>query len=884
MKDPKKQRLIIRSIILSITVVAAVFILWRTGIICWKFGQFFEKVSEWNSNQDDDQRSTLWPLLVSLIITMVGSLITTYVFLKEALDRTSDEKPFFRTVIQAYREKTMRYLWRYTFAALILIIAVMGLYMLLYFANLRFHAYIRIFIACLYAVGLCISLAILHRCIYIDRGLNKTAEKLLKERVSQNVDAGLQNKLDDLEKIGLFGENRVEWLQIDRDSSKKDYKDYIDAEKFIARFSEWEKLAMLLVEQKANPFDIQSLHKQIKTSLEKGIEIFHAQDSIESEDAKENQWKAGAYEKIQHCEQVLSLSKDIEAFLNAFLFLVECRNLLLVLFDTANNIQKENENEIINNAKSDEFEGKRLSNVFFYFLVGLSIEVFRVIPKIEVFFPSGRFVAANFYNTRIENSAFRSSLFQYAVFARTKINSSNFSISRFDHCEFFSADSRDCSFSNTELENCGFNEAIFDYVDFTGAVFTKCILSNTYLSNTILVNLVLNDITLDNVECVNSKLKGIQLHYEKVCPAFKNCNFSDSSLRDIQICYKEKLGIPNYTNNDLVVRQFFKFLHDEITQDKFYTENALQKFDYQQMHDLVKSFSTCSDLFFQLSKKRGEGKNATPTHSVWDSIKDSAIIPLEECVFNRTVMPEVRFYRTNLDQSVFCDAQMNNSVLFCVYMPGCIMNSANLRGTLMWAVAMQGVMLRDAILFKSFCKLVNFEDAALQSLHASESVLQYCSFSRSDCSCVDFTEARISDSTFRDAILKVAELTGAKFKNVIFDNSVANEMLASYTEFVKCSFLNADLAQSNFNYTTFQDCKFRLASFSNSTVTGVKFENCDFENGNFRGTCFIQAEFENCTNLSTEIFEGCRFVDCRFLKDNKYFKRQLKKQQGIMVL
>ena len=55
----------------------------------------------------DDQRSTLWPLLITLIATMLGSLITSYVFLKEALDRTSDEKTYYSVVIREYREKTM---------------------------------------------------------------------------------------------------------------------------------------------------------------------------------------------------------------------------------------------------------------------------------------------------------------------------------------------------------------------------------------------------------------------------------------------------------------------------------------------------------------------------------------------------------------------------------------------------------------------------------------------------------------------------------------------------------------------------------------------------------------------------------------------------------
>ena len=65
-----------------------------------------EQFSEINK-VDDDQRSTLWPLLITLIATMLGSLITSYVFLKEALDRTSDEKTYYSVVIREYREKKL---------------------------------------------------------------------------------------------------------------------------------------------------------------------------------------------------------------------------------------------------------------------------------------------------------------------------------------------------------------------------------------------------------------------------------------------------------------------------------------------------------------------------------------------------------------------------------------------------------------------------------------------------------------------------------------------------------------------------------------------------------------------------------------------------------
>ncbi len=80
-----------------------------------------------------DQHSVLWPLLLSIIVALLGSVITTYTFLKTSLDRTIDEKPYYRTVIKEYRENTMKRLWRNTVWVIALIILVIGFYILLYY-------------------------------------------------------------------------------------------------------------------------------------------------------------------------------------------------------------------------------------------------------------------------------------------------------------------------------------------------------------------------------------------------------------------------------------------------------------------------------------------------------------------------------------------------------------------------------------------------------------------------------------------------------------------------------------------------------------------------------------------------------------------------------
>ena len=143
-----------------------------------------EKFDEINKVYDD-QRSTLWPVLITLIATMLGSLITSYVFLKEALDRTSDEKTYYSVVIREYRDKTMRSLWLYMLTSIALMGIVIFLYSMFYFGHIRSRDEVRIILILLYGVCMIGSAWFLNKCIDIDRGLHKTADKLLKIQIAK---------------------------------------------------------------------------------------------------------------------------------------------------------------------------------------------------------------------------------------------------------------------------------------------------------------------------------------------------------------------------------------------------------------------------------------------------------------------------------------------------------------------------------------------------------------------------------------------------------------------------------------------------------------------------------------------------------------------------
>lgn len=823
---------------------------------------------------EDDQRSTLWPMLVSLIIAMIGSLITTYVFLKEALDRMSDERPYYRAVIQKYRSETRQLLWWYTIIGIAVIVAVVGLYAAFYFYNLHLSTLYQRLLIVLYCSVFGCSAFILRKCINIEKGLHKTAKMLLRRKINhekRKLSNVIVNKPFSDWNIDIDCAKAIQWLQIGRESN-----DYIDKKKFVARFSAWEKLMLLLLEQDSRCQNEHTQEEQLNASITNGIDIFHVHD-IEDKDAMSNGWYQDTYLYIRNYEEMLSETRRTERVGEIFSFLRECRNLLLVLADMDANVdgaKKVEKDPIVT-------EGQWLAERFQDFVFVLSVEIIRILPKIEIFFPSGQFVFANFYGVRFENSSFRSSAFKDSVFSRSKVNNSNFSVSRFENSEFFNVDSRNCSYSNAVFDKCRFKKALFEDVDFTGADLTDCCFAKATFHNSILASLKITNIGLEENEFIDSRLENIRLDYNQTnkLPVLQNCDFSRSNLIGIQFkC--DALG--NNGDDSPALKAFIECFREG---EDICLIQSDQKHRLDELVKRVKSYVFTKNPYAKLAKKQraGEVQNLQ-VHPVWSHIGEKTVVAMNESVFHATKMPRIQFFRVNLEQSLFREAQMNEAVLIYVFMPGSIMNSVSLRGALLCAVNMQSVILADAILFKSICKVVNFEDASLRDLHASEADIQYCSFNRSDCSRVDFTRAIVKGSVFCDTILTEAELTGAVFEYDMFDASVANQMLATYTRFENCSFRNAYLGQSNFNYTIFKNCKFNLANFSNSTVTGAEFYGCDFENGDFRNTHFIQAVFHDCDNLSVEIFKGSRFIDCCFKGENEVFWKELSGDSEITTL
>ena len=354
------------------------------------------------SKVDDDQRSTLWPLLITLIATMLGSLITSYVFLKEALDRTSDEKTYYSVVIREYREKTMRSLWLYMLTSLALMGIVICLYSMFYFMHIRSRDEVRIILILSYGVCMVGSAWFLNKCIDIDRGLHKTADKLLKIQIAEarkllvtlknkrermlwdsSVNAGFDELIG---RITIGAESTEAWLQIEDETTAN----RINKKKFINRFSEWEKILFCLAENGEGFLHRQSMAERVRFAVEHGETVYGATD-VEQNDAREHSWGNNPpYKNVFGIKQALKI--DGAGFCDAYYLLSEIRNLLQVQMETAP--RKETE----------PLKENEMGTLFLFFLMQLSLYVFCMLPKLEVFFPSGKFSFIDFYGIRFETS------------------------------------------------------------------------------------------------------------------------------------------------------------------------------------------------------------------------------------------------------------------------------------------------------------------------------------------------------------------------------------------------------------------------------------------------------------------------------------------------
>jgi len=749
-------------------------------------------------------------------------------------------------VIREYREKTMRSLWLYMLMSLALMGIVICLYSMFYFMHIRSRDEVRIILILSYGVCMIGSAWFLNKCIDIDRGLHKTADKLLKIQIAEAREllVTLQQKRDKMlressvnesfdeliDRITSGTESTEAWLQIEDETEKS----RINKKKFINRFSEWEKILFCLAENGEGFLHRQSMAERVRFAVEHGETVYGDTD-VEQSDARAHTWgKNSPYKEVFKIKQALKI--DGAGFCDAYYLLSEIRNLLQVQMETAPRKEAEplKENEV--------------GTLFLFFLMQLSLYVFCMLPKLEVFFPSGKFSFIDFYGIRFETSSFRTSLFDCCLFVRNRMKDCNFGMASFDNCEFYYTSSDDCSFTNTLFESCFFHNAKFENVDFTGAVLEDCDLKRAQFEGVILANVTLTGASLG-----------------------KN-NFSSSRLTDITVTLaKDEDG-----NRDMKECGFASSVLERVKLDLFPEK------DYRQVFPRIRAEAKAEKAEILQERKCRYGQNGLMMQKTWGKVAQEAVFKMDQCDFTSAELTGIIFYRTCMEQSVFVKTQMDSIKIYACDMHGCIMEQANLRQGRIRASDFRSAVLADAIFYRSRCRLVNFEDSDMNKLHASAARFSLCSFERSDCSRIDLTMARVTESSFQDVILKEAELTRAFFTKVSFVNCIADGMLSSYSTFKDCIFKNAFLGHSSFNYSEFFNCSFAFASFADSTVSGARFDSCDFTETNFNKTCFIGVTFKDSKNLNVDSFIEARFINPVFEGTDESFERALK-EKGIEV-
>lgn len=193
----------------------------------------------------------VWPVIVSTLIAVFGTLVTSYVFLKDAMDRTIDEKPYYGKIIERYRQERIDWLIIYS----ILFVGISG-YLILFqkAAGQGSEKYYDLFLylgIVVVVVLLLGSLLFLYQCINIDKSIYKSAGKALDEL-----------ELDIRE---LWERQDQQWggfIDSYAGQREKDLQTFLEVEesgtgagrlfsesKFVVKFSEWEKFILSFLDR-----------------------------------------------------------------------------------------------------------------------------------------------------------------------------------------------------------------------------------------------------------------------------------------------------------------------------------------------------------------------------------------------------------------------------------------------------------------------------------------------------------------------------------------------------------------------------------------------------------------------------------------------------------
>lgn len=783
---------------------------------------------------DSKSWELVWPVIVSTMIAIFGTLITSYVFLKDTLDRTIDEKPYYGNVIVAYRQEKIRTLSWYS-----AIFVGISCYLMLFQGigggegeNYNIFMYLGIVVAIVLLVS---SLLFLYQCINIDYYIYVSAQSKLEELNKEmkcewrNMGRWWRDFIDCYIEARESGNGILRFLEIgkvEQGDIKNCEKNQIefDEEKFIIKFSEWEKFILAFLDKSSGQQNGRDIDTRIMLTAEI-VKNFEMIQKVEYEDAKANSWEKCAYVNTRRYD-VKANCLSINDFLNIYRLLSEYRDALQVKLD------KKAFADIVFNSENKE-NIMHIPYMLFLLRFYSSLRCLVTLPKIDISYPSVKMYNADFYNVRFENTSFRAAAFEETIFARSNMVGSNLALAKFVKCNFYNADIRDCSLENALFKECLMTDMICSDVDVTGTIFEKVDLKESTFENAVLVNVEFQESTFDYVNFINCKLG--QVIFRNIMKGeIKHSSFKQSIIKNMNF-YTDKVAIKIIDNYSGCNRNYFKELKIEVDE---------------------------------------KGKKKREESDIWEGLEKDACsnLNMSFASFVEVMAERINFQNMMLDSSIFTRANMQKSIWENVCMKGCVMSSANLTEAELKNINMESCAMPEAVLYKSKFNLVNLQDSNLSDCHASESKWKCCMFDKSDMSRIDLTKSEVTFSSFRDTIFTEAELTYAYFYDDIFENMNGKGILSSYSYFESCNFTNAFLAASNFNYTVFINCDLSLASMAGSTIEEAGFEECNFENGNFRDCCFIQVTFKNNINVSREIFEGCIFINCLFEGNDKIWE------------
>ncbi len=795
-----------------------------------------------------DFRTVLIPIIVSVVITLLGCLITTYIFLKEALDRVGDQKPYAVEVIGSYRKKTIhRLLGLFGFTILFTALTA-ALYFWLW-DEADPWAFAGHFAWLIAAAAICIlSGLFLEGCMDTEKVLLAQAykiEKKIKDEIGNLVKGEKYKEFVRAEGMNADAsvpQGEKSGFSLDDQRRKKLLKelelagekgDGIQQKSFLFHFSALEEWLKLL----ANTFSDQ------KEDGTFGMKLIHALNHAEAlnkevlekysrADLAENEFSCQISEKLEEEKKKLE-GIESQSIYEVYTLLSRYRDVLRFVYEnTMEGFPKEKETG--DQEKEDQVLGA-------YYLLHKSCYLLylRVIPKITVMQPMENLEEIDFYGCRVEDSSFRGGVFSKAMFARVKVVNTNFDMAKFQEVSFFNGDVRNCAMSNCAFQEVDFRRAGFEDTDFNYSSFRLCNFSSASLRNSRFSNNLIEYAALDDTDFSYSQMWDVSFsHLAK--DEMRDCIFTEADIKGWEIAshknknrYGEKIGT---TKKDASCREESQVIEwlGKVSQALFLSDQGfhVSKSELSGSPNEILKFHKESIKYmcpYFRWREQNQTEYQADAEDIWQKIDGLMLFDIYNSVFNGARIRDCAFFLTSFVQGLFIGAQMERFQALFLDMKGCVAAGANLKESCLIGVDLRQSNLEEVNLYQAKLSGVNLEDVNLAKAQISQSHISACTFDRSVCSGVSLTRADVQDSSFCDAALGRAEFTASRFSRVALRRAALDGLVSPYSVFVDCDFSDADLTGANLNFCVFQNCRFNGAALEDVSAIGASFEGCGFD-------------------------------------------------------